>query len=248
MLNNRKVLGNFQGGDNQSYAGEEELWANEKYLVNYSRDVVSMLTKALGNADRILEFGAGIGTLAQLWNSTMGVKPECLEIDPVLREKIIQRDFVCYDDVNHIRKKYDGIYSSNVLEHIEDDVSALRKLNALLEKDSKIAIYVPAFMCIYSELDAHVGHYRRYSKKELVTKLNEAGFDVVACQYVDSIGFLAWWTTRIRGYNSRNKFGNNNNELKIYDRYIYPFSKLLDRLGFKYLFGKNILVVAKAKS
>lgn len=247
MATNNKIVGNFQGEGNQSYAGAEELWANEKYLINYSRDVVSMLRSSVGSADLVLEFGAGIGTLAQIWQSATGVKPECLEIDPLLRQVLMQRGFVSHESVDLIDKKYDGIYSSNVLEHIEDDVSVLKKLNSLLCSEAKIAIYVPAFMCIYSELDAHVGHYRRYSKKELFKKLENSGFDVVTCEYVDSVGFLAWLTTRIRGYNPKKRLGSSN-ELKIYDTYIYPFSRLLDRMGFKYLFGKNILVVAKSKN
>ena len=33
--------------------------------------------------------------------------------------------------------------------------------------------------------------------------------------------------------------------LPIYDKFIWPLSKLLDNLGLKYLFGKNLLLLAK---
>ena len=33
--------------------------------------------------------------------------------------------------------------------------------------------------------------------------------------------------------------------LKIYDRYIFPFSKFFDSIGMKFLLGKNIIAVAK---
>jgi SAM-dependent methyltransferase len=247
MTTENRITGNFQGENNRSYAGSEELWANEKYLIKYSHDVVSMLIKSAGNAKSVLEFGAGIGTLAQIWNSLVGVRPECLEIDPLLRQTLLQRGFVCYESVEFIDRKYDAIYSSNVLEHIEDDVAALKKMNTLLCNGSRMVIYVPAFMCIYSELDAYVGHYRRYSKKELYEKLERSGFDVITCEYVDSLGFFAWLTTRFRGYNSQKKLGSSK-ELKTYDTYIYPLSRFLDRVGFKYFFGKNILIVAEPKN
>ena len=99
-------------------------------------------------------------------------------------------------------------------------------------------------MCLYNQLDSSVGHYRRYEKDELVKKLLEANFNIKECYYVDSIGFFAWLSLRLKGYSDNNKLGSNNN-LKIYDKCIYPFSALLDKLGLKYLFGKNLLVIAQ---
>jgi predicted SAM-dependent methyltransferase len=58
------------------------------------------------------------------------------------------------------------IYSSNVLEHIEDDSRALNEMFAKLQINGKLAIYVPAFMFLFSDLDIKAGHFRRYSKKE----------------------------------------------------------------------------------
>ena len=37
------------------------------------------------------------------------------------------------------------------------------------------------------------------------------------------------------------------NILKFYDKYIFPISKSLDKLGFKHFLGKNLLIVAKKK-
>ena len=49
------------------------------------------------------------------------MKPECLEIDDSLRNMLINRGFKCYDKPGSITKTYSGIYTSNVLEHIEND-------------------------------------------------------------------------------------------------------------------------------
>lgn len=234
----------FQGEHNNSYAGVDELWDNEKYLLNYNKDIVNMFESALLNADNVLEFGAGIGTLAQLWFGCTGIRPECLEIDPRLRDTLTERGFICHASIDGINRKFSAIYTSNVLEHIEDDLSALKKLHNLLEDGAKIAIYVPAFMSIYSELDAHVGHYRRYSKKEIINKLRDSHFEVVKCCYTDSIGFFAWAFVKIRGYDPV-KSSQSKREIAFYDRFLYPLSRCLDRIGFKYIFGKNILVVAR---
>jgi SAM-dependent methyltransferase len=220
------------------------LWANEKFLKRYNGDVVAALSRHAGKASDVLEFGAGIGTLALLWQDRTKVKPECLEIDDELRATLQQRGLVCHRDIDAMDQSFDTIYSSNVLEHIDDDVAMLKKIHARLKPGGNLALFVPAFMCIYSDLDAAVGHYRRYEKAELLEKLRLAGFVVQDCHYADSIGFFAWWSTRLSGYSPDKKLGSNNS-LAVYDRFIYPLSKLLDWVGFRHLFGKNIVVHAR---
>jgi len=248
MANNTPPLSlNLQNDDNTDYAGTDELWANEKFLKKYNSDIVSKLSKYSKAEFEVLEFGAGIGTLAQLWHSITMVKPECLEIDNNLRKVLIDRKFNCYENIDSIHKTFDVIYTSNVLEHIEDDVDILKKLHSKLKSDGVIAIYVPAFMSIYSELDSAVGHYRRYEKAELINKLHLANFKIIDCYFVDSIGFFAWLSVKFLGYKSDKNPGNGKS-LEIYDKYIYPLSKWLDTLGLRFLFGKNLLVIANRVS
>jgi len=234
---------NFQSSSQTNFAASDELWANERQLQNYSADLAKIMAAALPKTGRILEFGAGIATLANLFHLQSQLKPACVEIDASLRATIIERGFICYDSLSAIDAQFDGIYTSNVLEHIEDDLLALNQLHAALRPGGVLAVYVPAFMSIYTELDTHAGHFRRYSKSELLEKLGDANFHVLRCEYVDCLGYFAWLSVRLTGYSGTAKLGASN-KMAIYDRYIYPFSRLLDAIGFKYLFGKNILVVA----
>jgi predicted SAM-dependent methyltransferase len=172
------------------------------------------------------------------------VKPECLEIDRNLRQILVERGFHRYEQLASIQKTFDAIYTSNVLEHIEDDVEVLKQLHSKLKQDGIIAIYVPAFMCLFSELDTAVGHYRRYSKKEIINKLKIAQFKVLDCWYVDSMGFFASLAVKFLGYKDSATVGRNKT-FKIFDKYIYPISMIFDRFGFRYLFGKSLLVIAK---
>lgn len=236
----------MQGAHNNAYAGREEMWAGERDLINYNNDLVAKMSRYAGAARDALEFGAGIGCIARLWHARTQVKPDCLEIDDVLRAVLVERQFQSYDSLDALTKKYDLIYSSNVLEHIEDDVAILKQLHATLNPGGTLVVFVPAFMMIYTPLDASVGHYRRYGRAELLQKLQLADFDVQTSYYVDSIGFFAWWAVKLRGYKPDHKLGAGNG-LAIYDKFIYPVSKLLDWLGLRYLFGKNVLVVAKKR-
>jgi len=233
----------LQSSEQTAYAGVEELRATAEYLKRYSRAVVRKLARYATPADSVLEFGAGIGTLAKLWQAGTGVKPDCLEIDAGFREILVQESFHCFGNVESVTETYDYIYSSNVLEHIEDDVHALRQIRMLLNGDGCLALYVPAFMCLYSEHDVAVGHYRRYGRKELAAKLDAAGFRVMESCYDDCVGFFASLVVKLMGYPGKESLGG----LRIYDTCVYPFSAFLDRMGCRYLFGKNILIFAKKK-
>jgi SAM-dependent methyltransferase len=239
-----KELSTYQSPNNLNYSGTKDLLTDEKYLNNYKNSIVMKILKYFKSSDKVLEYGAGVGTLARNWELKTGVKPECLEIDPNLRSMLLNRGFKCYDKPESITKTYDGIYTSNVLEHIENDVEALRKINKMLKPGCNLVIYVPAFMFLYSELDSSIGHYRRYHKKELLKKLRENKYKVVDSYYVDSIGFFASLAIKFFGYKSSFGLGNKGS-LLIYDKYIYLISMVLDNLGLRYFFGKNILVVAR---
>jgi hypothetical protein len=233
---------NAQSEFNTNFAGSDELWAGEKCLINYNQDLISKLTKNQRNAKDVLEFGAGIGTLADLWTLSTGTKPECVEIDPEQRSIIEKRGFRCYGSLHSIEKSFDVIYTSNVLEHIEEDSLTLNQLNSKIKSGGALIIYVPAFQLLYSELDEKVGHYRRYEKKALIIKLNNAGFRVSNFYFSDSIGFFAWLYIKMKGYSSKK---NGVKSMRLYDKYIFPISRLMDALGCKYIFGKNILVYAQ---
>jgi len=112
--NTLNVRGTYQSLCNPEYSGSKELLIDEKFLNNYKNSIVIKILKYLRNTDKVLEFGAGVGTLAQNWEIKTGVKPECLEIDDSLRNILINRGFKCYDKPGSITKTYSGIYTSNV--------------------------------------------------------------------------------------------------------------------------------------
>ena len=233
-----------QNESQKNYSGTNELWINERSLKKYNRHIVSQFSHKLNANDRILEFGAGIGTLASIFRDIYSIEPSCIEIDPALRKTLIERNFTVYEDYQSANGPYDLIYTSNVLEHIPNDLDALKNINELLKSDGSLLIYVPAFMFLYSPADAALGHYRRYSKKELLKKLKLANFSVETCRYSDSMGFFAWLSTKFLKPAAHNKIGSDAS-LKFYDRFIFPISCFVDEIGFKYLFGKNIFIHAK---
>ena len=224
------------------YSGKEELEKLESHLQNYNSYIVSTFMKHAGPyVNSVLDFGAGIGTLSNIWRSLRnGSRIYCLEIDQTQQAILINRGFSTLEYLPN-KNVFDYIFTSNVLEHIKDDLETLGKLFTSLSPGG-IGIFVPANKFIYSITDTKLGHFRRYSKKELIYKVSQSGFKIDLCTYVDSVGFFAWLFLKIF------KIGLNDSGsvlLPIYDKFIWPLSKLLDNLGLKYLFGKNLLLLAK---
>jgi len=156
-----------QTHENNHYSGVQELSDAEEGLQLYSQDIVKKMKKELriGKNSTVLDFGAGTGQLAEIWRSSYKLNPICLEIDPSLVEVLMVKKFKVFQKLDQIQDTFEFVYTSNVLEHIEDDVSALIDIKNIMLVGGRLVIYVPALPILFSDLDISVGHYRRYSKK-----------------------------------------------------------------------------------
>jgi SAM-dependent methyltransferase len=244
----------IQNADNVEYTNIEALIDAENNMPGYNKSIVNKFAKHFGiestntpDEIRILEFGAGSGSLLDLFRDTLAISPECVEIDPSLGKILREKGYVTHEKIPITQNKFDYIYTSNVLEHIVDDVDALIQLRKTLKPGGRLAIYVPALPFLYSNLDANSGHFRRYKKSELVNKVEAAGFLVEKCFFSDSLGVPASLALKIFGYGNKFNLGFGNS-LIIYDRVIYPVSKLIDSIGFKNLLGKNLFLYASVPS
>lgn len=233
-----------QSSQQNVFAGTKELIDAETALSRFHYDLIKDLSRFFIGKNAIVEFGAGLGTLARLWEKCTQNKPVCIEIDPGLCTVLRERGFDVHESVSSLHTKVDGVYTSNVLEHIEDDISALCEIKGVLKAHGRLAICVPAFMLLYSDHDRSIGHYRRYHKKELLLKVKRAGFKVITCHYCDSLGFFGLFLVKVLGYKKQFSLGTKKS-YQLFDRYVHPVSRLLDKLGFKYLFGKNIILIAE---
>jgi len=75
------------------------------------------------------------------------------------------------------KEKYDFVGIYDIIEHIEDDRLALKNLYNALKPGGLVNITVPACKFLWSKFD-ELDHKRRYSKKELIDKVREAGFKI----------------------------------------------------------------------
>jgi len=127
----------------------------------------------------------------------------------------------------------------NVLEHILDDVAALRSMKALVRSGGAVILVVPAFPSAMSRFDLAIGHQRRYTRRSLGEALEAAGLQTEQLRYINPIGLLNWYVT-VKGLRMRPR---NGVALRLFDRTVVPVARLLDRVSVP--FGQSVFAVAR---
>ena len=91
----------------------------------------------------------------------------------------------------------DVLVMINVLEHIEDDVSALKNAFNLLKPGGSLVIEVPAAPYLYDSYDKELCHFRRYSAAGLQEKMLRAGFEIYRKSHIGFMLFPAFAVSKI---------------------------------------------------
>lgn len=137
----------------------------------------------------------------------------------------------------------DTVLAINVLEHIEDDVAALRAMSECVVPGGTIVLWVPAYQQLYGDFDRKVGHFRRYTPTTLRAAFTDAGLDVRLCEPKNLLGAAAWWLAVRKGGSG----APNRKLVSIYDRFVVPVTRGVESL-VKVPFGQSVLGVARVPS
>jgi SAM-dependent methyltransferase len=104
--------------------------------------------------------------------------------------------------------QFDLVVMTDVLEHLDDDVAALRALRQRMRPGGALLVTVPAAPWLWSQHDVSHHHRRRYSIAQLRTLVSKAGYSVCYLSYYNCLLFpaiagvrLARRLIRLRGYN-----------------------------------------------
>ncbi|MGI5212167.1 class I SAM-dependent methyltransferase [Plantactinospora sp. CA-290183] len=212
--------------------------------VNHNRWLISLTEPWLG--DDPLEIGSGLGEAAALW-AEAGRSVTASEADPGRLAQLAER-FAGHPRVRvrelavPIRESadYSAVVALNVLEHIEDDVEALRDFARLVRPGGRIVLVVPAFEQAMSNFDRRIGHFRRYRVPTMEATLRRAGLRPVKVHYVNSIGLLGWMLL-VKAMDGLPREGV---PLKIYDRFCVPVLRRVEG-RIRVPFGQSVLAVAE---
>jgi SAM-dependent methyltransferase len=236
-----------------SYPGRE--LESMVFAANYHRWILDIFRPYLGK--RIVEVGAGSGSFSELLLET---RPERLDsVEPSANMYPLLADHLRHlnsDGIGHAHQGTlmgildslrtagtpDSIVYVNVLEHVEDDVAELRAMNSLLRAGGHALIFVPANMWLMSDMDRSLGHFRRYTMKELRTKCEQAGFQVKRAFHFDFLGIAPWWI-KYRMMKSKTM---EPEAVRLYDRAVVPVARILETFLSPPV-GKNLVLVAQKR-
>lgn len=166
---------------------------NDFRNLNLHRLIASMVRGA-----SVMDIGCGSGALLTILRRR-GHRVHGLEPNSALAHAARTRDpdLRIYEHtgemVNALGRRFDTITMIDVLEHIEDDRSQLARIHAALEPGGQLIVLVPAFQALYGKRDRRNGHFRRYSKRELVSKLRDAGFVIERARFWNALGVAPYW-------------------------------------------------------
>ena len=201
----------------------------------YGAHLFNLLRPYVGR--RVLEVGSGIGTmsrpLADAAEMVIGIEPnvncatrahDAMRGHPrfSLRECHLEE---C-DPAELRSQRFDTVVCVNVLEHIADDVEALRTFKDILVPGGRVLIFVPAVQAAYGPLDAELGHHRRYSKATLGNVFTDAGLEVTGLRYTNPIGLVAWM------YNSHVRKARTHSltQVRLFDALVAPWALPIERV------------------
>lgn len=141
---------------------------------------------------KILDLGCGSGQMFKSlskYGKVVGVEPSQYALKFAPKDTLR----VCGDGekVPLTSSSFDLIAAFGVLEHIKDDEQTLREMFRLSKKKGVVMIEVPAYQFLWSAHDMALHHYRRYTKKSLVKKVEKAGFRINKAGYIFTTIFPA---------------------------------------------------------
>ncbi|RJR28745.1 class I SAM-dependent methyltransferase [Candidatus Microgenomates bacterium] len=168
------------------------------YAKNYNGQILKLLAPYLQGD--ILEVGCGKGTFTKelaLYGRVVAVdnNKQYLKKIKILANRGVR---IGYGDIEKNifffkHRKFDVIVNLNVLEHVKNDNKALKNMYNLLNTKGVLLLLTPAHQVNYTVIDKGLGHFRRYSKKELSAKFESVGFRIQKAHYYNWVGAIGWF-------------------------------------------------------
>lgn len=221
----------------------------------YPRYLFEQLSGVLGR--RVLEIGVGFGTYT-VWIRELGSEVLATDVDEQRLREIGERfagdpllrtgrlDLTDEESVLAQRSfEADSVICLNVLEHIEDDVSAMRWVRESVVPGAGLGLIVPAHPKLFGRMDVEAGHFRRYTRRSLRDVLCRAGWSVERIRYLNVAGAAGWWYHNRWRKDAGLADDAVNAQMGTADRWLPRLARLTDPF-FQQLAGLSVLAIGRA--
>jgi len=244
---------NAVGLDNLYAQEEKHFWfiARKEFILRSIKQHIKKSTK-------IIEIGAGTGNVSRFLQKN-GYKRIAVGEMHLNGLKYAQGYGIseCYQFNllnTPFEDEFNAVFMFDVLEHIEEDDFALQNINKSLNKSGKIVLTVPSHMWLWNRDDAIAGHKIRYTKKELINKLESNGFEILKARYffIGIIPLLFFRTILNKDDKSEVKeieFSNDISMNSVLSNVLLFISRVENKIShlLPNIFGGSLLIIAKKK-
>jgi SAM-dependent methyltransferase len=188
--------------DIATYALEAEAEATHWWFVGRRRLFAREIDKTgLPRTSRVLDVGTSTGANLRLLRDLGFHAVDGLDFSQeairYCREKglgIVRHGDVC--GMPFADESFDLLLATDIIEHVDDDLKALREIARVLRPGGKALIVVPAFPILWGLQDRVAQHKRRYRMGELADRVARAGFAIEVSYYFNFLLFVPIWLGR----------------------------------------------------
>lgn len=136
---------------------------------------------------RILDVGCGTGAnlemLSQFGEAEgVDVSDDALEF---CRLKGLKAQKGLAETLPYADETFDLTTALDVVEHLDDDIAGLKEMFRVTKSGGYSLIFVPAFMWLWGVQDDISNHRIRYTKKQIVERLEKAGYTIERATYAN---------------------------------------------------------------
>lgn len=244
------------GFNEEHFAQLAEVEAGNFWFRSRNRLLIWVLQRYFPGARNFLELGCGTGFVLsgiqrefpQLSLSGGDISIEGLRY----AERRLPGVLLFQMDARHIpfENEFDVIGAFDVLEHIAEEDIVLSQMFHATKPGGGIILTVPQHQFLWSYVDEYSCHKRRYARKELVEKVERAGFEVIRATSFVSFLLPLMLLSRMRQRKPRDDW-DPMAELKVggllnllLER-VLDLERILIKGGFSFPAGGSLLVIAR---
>jgi SAM-dependent methyltransferase len=249
------VEGAFSGED---YAHLEQVESESFWFRSRNSLINLALGRCFPGAESLLEVGCGNGyVMAGVERGRPGLELSGSELSldalRIARGRVPAASLYQFDARSiPFREEFDVVCAFDVLEHIEDDMAALREMHAAAKPRGGLLLTVPQHRWLWSPPDDYAGHRRRYTRGELLDKLHAVGFEelMVTSFATAVLPLMAVSRARLRLFRARYEPTREHAQASRVDALLDRLMRIdisLIRRGHSLPFGGSLLVAARSR-